>query len=278
MRSSTQEAGPDLGADSAFQEQQQQQPQQQGNNNFDDFGGQFQQPSQFNQQQTVPQPPPSQFQSNNNFNPQPTQLNQQPLQQQQYGQQPQQQFNQFQPFNPTQQPTVPAQPVPTTNDVLAAALMSQVTGDTSALQAAGQSFLLTKTRSWFSWLTFDPFRPYFSVDHDYIRKRLFTIIFPFRFDYQRKQHPFNPAYPHYQQQPQLLLQNTRFQQHQIAYQQTPYELPCFDHAQPDLYIPLMSLVTFMLVQCYLYGLLQSTEFDPEMMSSTATLIFFLVLI
>lgn len=98
---------------------------------------------------------------------------------------------------------------------------------------------------WFSWLRFSAWRSYFSVSNSYVVNKLRVILFPFGHKWRRSQAPM-PGNP----------------------QQLVFMPPRDDINAPDLYIPLMSFITYILLTGLALGVYH--RFDPEALSMTAS--------
>lgn len=84
-------------------------------------------------------------------------------------------------------------------------------------------------------------RPYFAVDNTYVRRKMTKVLFPFLFKEwarQEKMEPNPDGYP-------------------------TFALPHHDENAPDLYIPSMSLLTYVLLCALCYG--NAGKFSPEVL-------------
>jgi len=184
---------------------------------------------------------------------QPTGMQQQSssTQQQQYNQQPQQQ--QFQPQQ-SQQPAPSSNAMDGAmnfwNPALTMAAQAAVTGkvgDSSAMmnvaESMGKDFL---QKGWAKAIpglerSMIGLRPYFAVDNGYVKRKMIKVLFPFIYrDWARQE----------------------------TMEQTPdghisYALPIHDQNAPDLYIPSMALLTYVLLCALCYG--NAGKFDPEVL-------------
>lgn len=85
-------------------------------------------------------------------------------------------------------------------------------------------------------------RDYFAVDNNYVKTKMQKILFPFRSTHWKRVHK-NPPQP-------------------------DYALPNADENAPDLYLPLMSLITYVLLCALCYG--TAKHFDPEVIPDVTT--------
>lgn len=101
----------------------------------------------------------------------------------------------------------------------------------------------------------DTLKVYFAVDNNYVKKKMQRILFPFIFKgWKRTEldpvvHQLNPDGSY---NPSVV----------------QYALPVADVNAPDLYIPAMSLLTYVLLSAVLYG--SSGEFTPEVIPDVCT--------
>ncbi|KAL7538151.1 hypothetical protein ACHAXR_008326 [Thalassiosira sp. AJA248-18] len=83
-------------------------------------------------------------------------------------------------------------------------------------------------------------RPYFAVDNSYVKRKMTKVLFPFMFrEWAREEIEPNPD------------------------GSMTYALPQQDENAPDLYIPSMSLLTYVLLCALCYG--NAGKFDPEVL-------------
>lgn len=137
--------------------------------------------------------------------------------------------------------------------------------------------------SWFSWLTLDRLRPYFHVDNSYVVRKIALVLFPFTHaSWARK--PRGSARAGAMPGGMLgsgtgesgITSLQQLQQQQLALQQQQpnlhnagdFETPVSDLVAPDLYLPLMAFVTYILLRGYSSGLADS--FHPEQLSGFAS--------
>lgn len=86
-------------------------------------------------------------------------------------------------------------------------------------------------------------RSYFAVDNRYVKRKMLKVLFPFTSkEWQREQ----------VQGPEKI----------------EYSLPHSDENAPDLYIPVMSLITYCLLSAFLYG--TAGQFNPEVIADVIT--------
>merc|ERR1711879_1138350 len=121
--------------------------------------------------------------------------------------------------------------------------------------------------SYFRYFSTDFYKKWFEVDTNYVKSKIFLIVFPFlRKDWSR--------------------QKTGHRGGQLSYREPTADVMC-----PDAYIPVMSMVTYLLVYGYAVALKSqslvgsedkpsqaTSAFSPEVLvgaGSTATLILFL---
>jgi len=94
-------------------------------------------------------------------------------------------------------------------------------------------------------------RPYFAVDNRYVKRKMTKVLFPFT------NMQWNRALNTQQVQgPEMV----------------NYALPHSDENAPDLYLPVMSLVTYCLLSAVLYG--TAGEFNPEVIGNVFSKCFF----
>jgi hypothetical protein len=84
-------------------------------------------------------------------------------------------------------------------------------------------------------------RPYFAVDNSYVKRKMTKVLFPFLFRDWARQEKLEPT-------PDGLV---------------THALPLHDENAPDLYIPSMSLLTYVLLCGLCYG--SAGKFDPEVL-------------
>lgn len=89
-------------------------------------------------------------------------------------------------------------------------------------------------------------RPYFAVDNSYVKRKMTKVLFPFLFRDWARQEKLEPT-------PDGL---------------SVYALPQQDENAPDLYIPSMSLLTYVLLCGLCYG--NAGHFDPEVLPDVTT--------
>lgn len=121
------------------------------------------------------------------------------------------------------------------------------------------------------------FAPYFHVSHDYVVKKCKLLLLPFVHKAWRRQRM--PGWPEIE-----ALNGSQGTQSQLAAQQqvlhldpqntgaTGYETPQSDVNAPDLYIPLMSFITLVLLLSYRRASSTASlnqSFDPELIAQTA---------
>lgn len=198
-----------------------------------------------NAQSTYYQPPTPQHnkQSNPNFH-EPVQPNQQPMNNStnffnpnmnnQFNPQPQQPMNQM---NPGQKQENPVQngiynPNQIFNDPMASMAMKYG----SSLADQGKEYVTQNVDRWFS---ISRLKYYFAVDTTYVTKKLLIILFPF----------INKDWS-------------------VKYSQTEAVPPKLDVNAPDLYIPIMSFVTYILIVGICLG--TQEKFTPELLGIQAS--------
>eukprot|EP00590_Aulacoseira_subarctica_P007782 CAMPEP_0172422482 /NCGR_PEP_ID=MMETSP1064-20121228/8627_1 /TAXON_ID=202472 /ORGANISM="Aulacoseira subarctica , Strain CCAP 1002/5" /LENGTH=389 /DNA_ID=CAMNT_0013163361 /DNA_START=18 /DNA_END=1184 /DNA_ORIENTATION=- len=93
-------------------------------------------------------------------------------------------------------------------------------------------------------------RYYFAVDNKFVQRKIITVLFPYakkhwrRMEVEIKQHPNGGE------------------------NEVIYALPIVDENAPDLYLPTMSLVTYVILCAFLYG--ASGKFNPELLPDILT--------
>ena len=154
--------------------------------------------------------------------------------------------------------------------------------------AKGSSVINDRVAGWFSWLSLDALRPLFHVSNSYVLRKIGLVLLPFTHkDWTRKR-----ADPQLLQQQALaevqayqsagdmagvmrVLQRQQQQQALLALN-NGYNFPIHDINAPDLYLPLMSFITFVLLCGYTSGL--ADRFHPEVLASRASVSFVVALL
>lgn len=177
-----------------------------------------------------------------------------------FGNPPQQQVQQQQPQQ--QQQAMPSLWNPNTAATMAAVAGSVANSGLSndamfdLASTAGKSFLQSSTARMIPGLEsfMVTLRAYFAVDNQYVVKKMKKILLPFLSKYWKRTQKEPPG------------------------PNTPpiYELPLFDENAPDLYIPGMSLITYVLLCALCYG--TAGNFDPEVIPDVTTKCFVLQII
>jgi len=86
-------------------------------------------------------------------------------------------------------------------------------------------------------------RSYFAVDNRYVKRKIVIVLFPFK--------------------------NKHWRRNQVeGSEMVNYALPHSDENAPDLYLPLMSLITYCLLSAFLYG--TAGQFNPEVIADVIT--------
>lgn len=153
----------------------------------------------------------------------------------------------------------------------------------------GSAFLNDRMSGWFSWLSLDNLRPLFFVSNRYVLRKLALILFPFAHGSwarnktdptQLQQQTLASVQQQQQQQQQggdldmaAALKSLRAQQHhQLLLRINDHFLfPADDLNAPDLYIPLMGFVSYVLLRGYSSGLAEA--FHPELIAGAASAAF-----
>jgi len=87
-------------------------------------------------------------------------------------------------------------------------------------------------------------RSYFAVDNRYVKRKMLIVLFPFiNKEWRREVQEHGP-------------------------EKIVYSLPHSDENAPDLYIPVMSLITYCLLSAFLYG--TAGQFNPEVIADVIT--------
>ena len=172
-------------------------------------------------------------------------------QQQQYNQQPQQQqFQQQQQSAPTSTNAMDGA-MNFWNPALTMAAQAAVTGkvgDSSAMmnvaESMGKDFL---QKGWTKAIpglerSMIGLRPYFAVDNGYVKRKMIKVLFPFIYRDWARQETMDQTTPD---------------------GRISYALPIHDQNAPDLYIPSMALLTYVLLCALCYG--NAGKFDPEVL-------------
>lgn len=94
-------------------------------------------------------------------------------------------------------------------------------------------------------------RVYFAVDNNFVKKKMQRVLFPFLFKAWKRLEIESPPQP-----PNAPIPPTQ------------YALPIHDENAPDLYLPFMSLITYVLLCGLLYG--TSGKFTPEVLPDVTT--------
>jgi len=153
-----------------------------------------------------------------------------------------------------QQPTTGSQPFwnPSMVSMAAAAASSNPDAMFNMAQKATHTFLDQGTARMIPGLErlMSTLRLYFAVDNNYVKRKMMRVLFsPFYKHWARMTNPeYNPHTPY----------NTG---HKLA-------LPIQDVNALDLYLPVMSLITYVLLCALCYG--TSGEFNPEVLSDVGT--------
>jgi len=221
------------------------------------YGGGYTQPTQGQQQQQQQQQPASQQTNQQQQQPPNNAFGQNtsyadPNQWKQ--QQPQQQYG-----TPQQQPQQSLFTAPSMG-VLAAG-MSAVNSSPDAMLKLitphAETFLKDSTARMIPGLErlMTALRRYFAVDNRYVKRKVQRIFFPFLCKSWQRQKFDTPI----QQQQQ----NSSGAADMMA-----YALPHSDENAPDLYIPFMSLITYVLLCALAYG--NAGQFSPEVLPQVAT--------
>ncbi|EJW02812.1 hypothetical protein EDEG_02808 [Edhazardia aedis USNM 41457] len=99
--------------------------------------------------------------------------------------------------------------------------------------------------------------PYFNVSNKYILNKLLLIVYPFN----------NKHWHQYSEYPESVYYNSEDPKYSnYSLQQSNFSNDCKNKTDPDLYIPLMSLFTYILLMCTNFGLQQ--KFTPEFITKT----------
>mmetsp|Transcript_21212 Transcript_21212/g.52194 ORF Transcript_21212/g.52194 Transcript_21212/m.52194 type:complete len:375 (+) Transcript_21212:118-1242(+) len=102
--------------------------------------------------------------------------------------------------------------------------------------------------------TMQTLRTYYAVDNNYVKRKMQKVLFPFLSKHWKRQ-IISGGDSAYQQPGQPL-------------QPTIYALPYSDENAPDLYIPVMSLITYSLLAALCYG--TAGKFNPEVIADVTT--------
>ncbi|GKY92644.1 hypothetical protein MPSEU_000234500 [Mayamaea pseudoterrestris] len=162
------------------------------------------------------------------------------------------------------------QPVSFWTPTMTTATMAAVAGgNTDAalnlVSNAGKSFLQSKTASMVPGVTtgMQLLRTYFCVDNRYVLRKMKKILFPFM-SKQWNRALLNESSSSQMQQQQYS-DNQQLQQQQVLYSTPHYSLPVQDESAPDLYIPVMSLITYVLLCALAHA--NAGPLDPKVISS-----------
>ncbi|KAI9179161.1 Protein transport protein yif1 [Blastocladiella emersonii ATCC 22665] len=239
----------------------------------------FTQPQQ--QMQQVPFPQTSPFQ--------------QPQQQQSYQQQPQQQSPYQQPYQPQQQQQQQfqqqqsqqqqsQQPQPQVGQAFAQAFAPYVNDPAAQIglqlgskaMDAGQAYV---NQNLGRFVNVPHLKFYFNVSNSYVLNKLRLVMFPFRQGHWhrmvRRPDGMDPNVQYQQQQMMMQQLQQQGQGVGVVPQITEFRPPREDLMSPDLYIPVMAFVTYVL----LIGVEMGTrnKFHPSELGMTSSTAFFLVL-
>jgi len=121
------------------------------------------------------------------------------------------------------------------------------------IKPQAQTFLKTSTARMVPGLesVMTTLRRYFQVDNRYVKRKLQRIFFPFRCkSWQRVKLCDAPSQGR-------------------GMSDVAYAMPHSDENAPDLYIPIMSLITYVLLCALVYG--NAGQFNPEVLSAVASL-------
>ena len=127
------------------------------------------------------------------------------------------------------------------------------------VSTAGKSFFQSQTASMVPGVTssLQTLRTYFAVDNRYVVRKMKKLLLPYA-SRQWKRAELNA--PSQQQQQQ--------QYTQVMYTPPHYSLPVQDENAPDLYVPIMSLITYVLLCALAHG--TAGPLDPQVIPSMAT--------
>jgi len=114
----------------------------------------------------------------------------------------------------------------------------------------GQQFMKQNVARVSSWINVDKIRYYFHVNNRYVLNKLKIVLFPFlNKRWERDPSDVDPSSP-----------EARFH--------NPFKPPSRDVNAPDLYIPTMALITFVLLMGFTHG--TAGKFTPEVLGMTAS--------
>ena len=116
------------------------------------------------------------------------------------------------------------------------------------VRAQGEKFVKQQTTRLLSCLNISGLKVYFAVDNAYVLRKLLLILFPFRHASWRRQ-----------------VAASQFQDGKGTVSFYP---PHDDLNAPDLYIPTMGFITYILLYAYMLGI--QSRFNPEVLSLAAS--------
>lgn len=125
----------------------------------------------------------------------------------------------------------------------------------------GQEYLNASVSRYTPWVTsvWHGLKYYFAVNHHYVKRKLFTLVFPYRKRHWRRQMKDSGAAG----SSGAYGQQGGNADSASAMYRPQYQVPMLDENAPDLYIPLMAFVTYVLVTGYAKG--TKNSFTPEVL-------------
>lgn len=144
------------------------------------------------------------------------------------------------------------------------ATASWVLGQQTFMQPQQQAIM----SKWISWPIMT-LRPYFQVTNSYVLKKIGIMIFPFRHNtWQRIQTTTSPTNASSLSMPGSIAVYSSGSDGGLTCVPVLYALPKEDINAPDLYIPSMAFVTYVILVGIIYGM--GGKFKPDMLGLTAS--------
>ena len=123
----------------------------------------------------------------------------------------------------------------------------------------GQEYLRANVGRYIPWFTafWHGLKYYFAVNHHYVNRKLLTLIFPFRKRHWRREVKDDGGAS------AVGAGGSPAMDGSVGLPKAQYQVPMLDENAPDLYIPLMAFVTYVLVTGYAKG--TKNSFTPEVL-------------
>ncbi|ETO26313.1 hypothetical protein RFI_10824, partial [Reticulomyxa filosa] len=141
-----------------------------------------------------------------------------------------------------------------------------------------------------SFLSYNYYRYYFKVDNTYVLHKITKIMFPFLKlkpeDWHRKMaYPASSASPLPTEREQdnsdvitslspeqasKIRRDRNLRSQSKWFNNSPFEPPVNDINAPDMYIPLMAIITYIVIMGFAVGIQQHSKFTPQVLVATAS--------